>query len=143
MIQAVIKTDECKTTDAFISLKAYFPHYGAMCFLNAQEHEEFKRSIDRRESYRDALEHQLTHNLMQEEINDILELRSILFYFLKDKNDDNSKINDAIDLCKKLEKNLKIKAIYEDESQKNDTFKEFTKKFNENEIKKFLDENKG
>lgn len=110
MIHAVIRIDDkIYQSGGLIELRAYFPQ---KISLLIGVHEFCKDGqIDMKEEYRSSLEHELTETLMSEEIEDIIRLQQIIPYC----KSSNKAISEAMGICEKLEKNLHVKARYEDE----------------------------
>jgi len=109
MIHAVIEiNDKSDHITGLIGLRAYFPQNMTMLV----ETHNFSRvgKVDVKEEFRSSFEHVVTANFMSAEINDIIRLQQIIPYC-----NNNEAISEAMDICKKLEKNLHIKAIYKDE----------------------------
>lgn len=109
MIHAVIKIDDKSyQSGGLIELRAYFPQKISQ-FVGV--HEFCKDGqLDMKEEYRSSFEHELTQTLMEEEIRDIIRLQQIIPYCKSD-----TAISEAMGICEKLEKNLHVKARYEDE----------------------------
>lgn len=111
MIHAVIKIDDRSyRSGGLIELRAYFPQKISL-FVGVHEFSK-DCQIDMKEEYRRSFEHKLTQTLMEEEIRDIIRLQRIIPYC----KFNNEAVSEAMNICKKLEKNLHVKARYEDET---------------------------